>query len=125
MALATLDVLIVDDHEAMRVLFHKMLERAGVTRVRDAASGAAALAHIAEHTPNLILCDRRMPEMDGLAFTQRARASLPRETCRIIIITGQGSEAAHVEALAAGADAMLVKPVSPRDLLAAIEALYA
>jgi DNA-binding response OmpR family regulator len=63
--------------------------------------------------------------MDGLAFTQRTRAMLPRETCRIIMITGQGSESAHAEALAAGADAMLVKPVSPRDLLAAIEALYA
>ena len=73
MTLSELDVLIVDDHEPMRALLRKILERAGVSAVRDASSGAAALALIGERAPTLILCDRRMPEMDGLVFIARAR----------------------------------------------------
>lgn len=125
MTLSELDVLIVDDHEPMRALLRKTLERAGVSAVRDASSGAAALAMIGERAPNLILCDRRMPEMDGLVFIARARETLTPEACRIIMVSGQSTKTARVEALAAGADVLLVKPVSPRDLLAAIEALYA
>jgi len=120
-----LDVLIVDDHEAMRVLLRAALLRAGISRVRDASSGEDALALITEGAPNLILCDWRMPEMDGLTFVRRARDTLGAEACRIIMITGQGGDVARAQALAAGADALLAKPVSPRDLLAAIGALYA
>ncbi len=122
---ADLDVLIVDDHEAMRAMLRTVFARAGAVRVRDAASGAEALALIAESAPNLILADRRMPEMDGLALIARVRATLGPDACRIIMISGQGDAAARDAAHAAGADALLVKPVSPRDLLRAIEALYA
>ncbi len=125
MTLSDLDVLVVDDHEAMRALLRAVLTRAGVARVRDAEDGATALAMIADAAPTLILCDRRMPTMDGLAFIAAARQTLQPEACRIIMVSGQTGEVAHAEALAAGADALLVKPVSPRDLLAAIEALYA
>lgn len=125
MQISELDVLVVDDHEAMRTLLRKVLERAGVHRVRDASSGLTALTMVSESSPTLILCDRRMPEMDGVAFVRGARDMVSTEACRIIMITGHGGDAAHDEARAAGADALLVKPVSPRDLLAAIEALYA
>lgn len=121
---ADLDVLIVDDHEAMRALLRTVLTRAGAARVRDAAGGAEALALIAESAPSLIFADRRMPEMDGIALIARVRARLAPDVCRIIMISGQGDADTRDAALAAGADALLVKPVSPRDLIAAIEALY-
>ena len=125
MQISELDVLVVDDHEAMRTLLRKVLERAGVHRVRDASSGPAALAMISESAPTLILCDRRMPEMDGITFVRSAREMLSADACRIIMVSGHSGDAAHDEARAAGADALLVKPVSPRDLLAALNQLLA
>lgn len=122
-ALADLDVLIVDDHEAMRTLLTRVLEKAGVTRLRAAATGAEALAQFAERPASLILADQNMPGMVGVAFIAAVRAT--GAAARIIMISGKAS-AEHAEiARAAGADAVLEKPVSPRDVLAAIEALFA
>jgi two-component system, chemotaxis family, chemotaxis protein CheY len=116
---AALNVLIVDDHEGMRALLRKVLERAGVGAVRDAASGAAGLALLAERPANLILVDQNMPEMDGAAFVARVR----REggTAKIVMITGHGEASYADAAREAGADAVLVKPISPSALLGTIE----
>jgi two-component system chemotaxis response regulator CheY len=118
-----ISVLIVDDHEAMRALLRKVLERAGVDDIRDAATGAAGLALLAERGADLMLVDQTMPEMDGVTFVERARAD--GATARILMITGRGDTRTSDAALAAGADGVLVKPVSPRDLVAAIETLFA
>jgi len=125
MATPRLDVLIVDDHEGMRVLLRAILERAGVARVRDAANGADALALIAEAPPSLILVDQRMPGMDGPALVARVRADEACAATRIIMISGAMDGPARDAAIAAGADAALAKPVSPRALLAEIEKLFA
>lgn len=119
------NVLIVDDHESMRVLLRTILERAGVAGVRDAASGADALALIAEAPPSLILVDQRMPGVDGLSFISQVRTDDACVATRIIMISGGADSAAREAALAAGADAVLAKPVSPRALLAEIERLFA
>jgi two-component system chemotaxis response regulator CheY len=118
-----LSVLIVDDHEAMRALLRKVLERAGVSDVRDADSGDAGLALLAERSADLILVDQTMPQMDGVTFVEHARAA--GHAARILMITGRGDARTTEAARAAGADAVLVKPVAPRDLLAAIEKLFA
>ena len=116
-----LDVLIVDDHEPMRAMLRKVLERAGVSSVRDAASGKAALDLLQERSAQLILVDQTMPEMDGLAFVERVRGDPAYASARIVMLTGR-ADAAHAEAAhKAGVDAMLVKPVAPSELLAAIE----
>ena len=118
-----LSVLIVDDHEAMRALLRKVLERAGVGDVRDAESGAAGLALLAERGADLILVDQSMPEMDGVTFVQHARTAA--SAARILMITGRGDARTSDAARSAGADAVLVKPVAPSDLVAAIEKLFA
>jgi two-component system chemotaxis response regulator CheY len=119
-----LDVLIVDDHEPMRAMLRKVLERAGVNSVRDAASGKAALELLQERGAQLILVDQTMPEMDGLALVQRVRADSSSAGARIIMLTGR-ADAAHAEAARkAGVDAVLVKPVAPSELLAAIERVF-
>ncbi len=123
MAAQDLDVLIVDDHEGMRAMLRKMLERAGVGAVRDAASGAAALALLAARDADLVLCDQTMPEMDGLSFLRAARAA--GSQARAIVISGRDDAGFADEARAAGAATVLVKPVSPRDVLAAIERVLA
>lgn len=125
MTLADLDVLIVDDHEAMRTLISRVLARAGVERVRTAASGAEALAALKTRPATLVLADQSMPGMDGLAFIAAVRAEGAFGSPRVIMVSGQTS-AEHMEAArAAGADAVLVKPVSPRDLLQTINELFA
>lgn len=116
-----LDVLIVDDHEPMRAMLRKVLERAGVASVRDAASGKAALELLQERSAQLILVDQTMPEMDGLTLVDRVRADPSYAGARVIMLTGR-ADAPHAEAARnAGVDAVLVKPVAPSELLAAIE----
>ncbi len=123
-AIAELEILIVDDHEGMRALLRKVLERAGAERVREAASAADALALLAEQPAQLILADHMMPGMDGMAFVRHVRASAG-SSARIIMITGRAEAAIAEAAQAAGVDALLVKPVAPSDLIAAIERVFA
>ena len=125
MQAADLDVLIVDDHEGMRVLLTRVLVRVGVQRVRQAANGADALAALNARPASLVLADRNMPGMNGLAFAAAVRADPVLAHARIIMISGDVSADHREAALAAGVDTVLEKPVSPRDLLGAIEALFA
>ena len=117
--------MIVDDHEAMRTLISRVLARAGVESVRTAANGVAALQALRERPARLVLADQNMPGMDGLAFIRALRADNALGSPRIVMVSGQ-TGAEHADAArAAGADAVLAKPVSPRDLLAAINDLFA
>jgi two-component system chemotaxis response regulator CheY len=125
MQAADLDVLIVDDHEAMRALLARVFGKLGVRTIRSAESGAAALTALSERPASLILADRNMPVMDGLSLVQQVRANPAFGVPRIIMISGNASSEHAEAARAAGADAVLIKPVSVRDLIAAIEALFA
>ena len=125
MELADLDALIVDDHEAMRTLLARVLSKAGVERVRTAASGAEAMAALSERPATLILADRNMPGMDGLTFVTAGRADPALSTAKVIIVSGTAGAEHTAAARAAGADAVLVKPVLLGDLLTAINALFA
>ena len=124
MQAADLDVLIVDDHEAMRVLLARVLSKLGVRQIRPVEGAAAALAALSQRPATLILADRNMPVMDGLSFIQSVRANPAYGTPRIIMISGNTSTAHTDAALAAGANVVLVKPVTSRDLVAAIETLF-
>lgn len=122
---ADLDVLIVDDHDAIRTLLSRVLTKAGAAHVRAAASGFDGLAQLAERPAQLILVDQNMPGMDGLAFVKTVRADPALAGARILMISGYSDAQQRAAAHAAGADAVLMKPVSPRDLLAAINTLFA
>jgi two-component system chemotaxis response regulator CheY len=118
-----LDVLIVDDHEAMRVMLARVMASAGVKRVREASRGELGLQMQAEAPAHLILVDSGMPGMDGVSFINAVRADERYGAPCIVMITGhdhvQLREAAH----AAGANAVMVKPVSPRALIAKVQDL--
>jgi two-component system chemotaxis response regulator CheY len=121
MKLSELDVLIVDDHEAMRVMLTRVLVRAGVQMVRTATNGLDALSLMSERPAALVLADQRMPGMDGLTFAAAVRSDDQLRGARIIMISGATDDAYVGRAHAVGADAVLTKPVSPRALLETIE----
>jgi two-component system, chemotaxis family, chemotaxis protein CheY len=100
-----------------------VLQRAGVSDVRDADSGETGLAMLGERSADLILVDQTMPQMDGVTFVEHARAA--GSAARIVMITGRADARTSDAARAAGADAVLVKPIAPSDLVAAIENLFA
>ncbi|WP_317205755.1 ATP-binding protein, partial [Janthinobacterium sp.] len=115
-------VLVVDDDADCRALLRALLEPLGF-RVSVASDGAAALASLARQPAELLLCDRRMPGLDGVALTRRLRAGDAAARPRIVIMTAAAFAGEEAEALAAGADAFLRKPIERDKLFALIERL--
>jgi len=117
------EIVIVDDHEAVRDALLGMVEEAGYQAVAF-SSGAAALVRIAEHRPALVLLDMMMPEIDGADFLVRLGQLGERGRVPVIIVSAlghllQGLRQSDVNA--AGVSEVLAKPVGYTKLIAAIE----
>lgn len=112
-------VLVVDDERKIRELVGDYLRREGY-RVFDAASGEEALAVTRRQHPDLIVLDLGLPDVDGAELTRllRAESAVP-----IVMLTARGSEDARVSGLRLGADDYVVKPFSPRELVARVTAV--
>jgi two-component system phosphate regulon response regulator PhoB len=117
-----LDILVVDDESAIRDMISFSLQRSG-TKVRTAADAKAALISIAESRPDLILIDWMMPGVSGIELTRRLRKDSFTADIPIIMLTARITEDDKVVGLEAGADDYVIKPFSPRELLARIRAL--
>ncbi|WP_143132991.1 response regulator [Pseudoduganella namucuonensis] len=109
-------ILVVDDHADCRALLRGLLEPLGFL-LAEACDGAAALAAIASLEPDLVLMDWRMPGMDGLALTRWTRSQPELNQPRIVMLTASAFEEDRREALAAGADGFLRKPVEQDKLV--------
>jgi two-component system alkaline phosphatase synthesis response regulator PhoP len=116
------DVLVVEDETDIRdlVVFH--LAREGY-RCRTAATGMQALQEVREHLPDLIVLDLMLPEVDGLEVCRRVRADHASASVPIIILTAKSDEVDRVVGLEMGADDYLVKPFSPKELVARVRAV--
>lgn len=112
-------ILVVDDEPKIAQIARDYLEHAGFTVV-SAASGPAALEHIASDRPDLVVLDLGLPGMDGLDVTRRIRQA---GTLPIIILTARDDEVDKLLGLELGADDYLTKPFSPRELVARIRAV--
>ena len=116
-----LRVLAVDDDSLSLRLLQQHLVKAGC-EVTTAASGAEALAIDLRSSPQMIITDWMMPEIDGLELCRRLRAHGDLGFVYVIIVTAQAEKDRVVQALNAGADDYLAKPYSREELLAKVRA---
>src|SRR6202035_3960861 len=114
---ASISFLIVDDQPFTRRLVRTMLHGFGSREVYEAASGAEALELARSTTPNIIITDLIMPDLNGLKFIKMLKApSAPTSGIPIIVLSGYLTKTATLAINESGADELLVKPVSPKAL---------
>ena len=107
-------ILVVDDEENMRHMLSALLTREGY-KVDTAENGRKALSMIAQKQYDFILCDIKMPQMDGMSFLDQAHADLQDAT--VIMMSAYGSIDAAVEAMKRGAYDYIPKPFKPDDVI--------
>jgi len=120
--MAALRVLIVEDEPDIRDLLVFHLERDGY-QVAKARNGADALRQAQVSPPDLVVLDLMLPEMDGLEVCRRLRQNPVTQTVPIVMLTARGDEVDRVLGLEMGADDYVVKPFSPKELIARIRAV--
>jgi len=122
---AGLRVLLVDDERRNQAFKRQLLEPAGY-RVDAAADGEAAWRALASAPVDLVLCDVVMPGLDGFALLQRVRAHAELRDVPFVFLTASARDAgSKARGLALGAQAYLLRPIAPLDLLAALRDVLA
>ena len=111
-------ILLVEDDERLRILATKVLGRLG-HRLVEAADGAAGVQAAAAESPDLVLMDLTLPEMDGLEATRLIKRSRPHT--RVVILTAHVMAGDRALAESAGCDGFLAKPYAIGDLVACVD----
>jgi DNA-binding response OmpR family regulator len=112
-------ILVVDDEPTITDVVSRYLERAGYS-TRIAGDGAHALRLAGESRPDLVVLDLMMPGMDGLEVMRRLRE---HERVSVILLTAKGEHTDRIIGLRLGADDYVVKPFSPAELVARVDAV--
>jgi PAS domain S-box-containing protein len=112
-------VLIADDNRDMREYLARIL--GPWYRLDIVANGRAAMEHLRANSPDLVLADVMMPELDGFELLAAIRADERLRATPVILLSARAGEGARIEGLEAGADDYLVKPFSSRELVARID----
>ena len=112
-------ILIVEDNEKNMKLFRDVLLAAGY-RTLEATTGEEAVAVAAEHSPDLVLMDIQLPDIDGIEALGRLRADGRTASLPVLALTAQAMEGDRERFLAAGFDGYISKPVNVVDLVATV-----
>jgi two-component system cell cycle response regulator DivK len=112
-------ILVIEDQEDNRQILRDLLTSADF-EVIEAEDGQAGLVAAADHRPDLILMDMQLPILDGYEATRRLKADTALHAIPVIAVTSYASSSDADKARAAGCDAFVSKPFSPRQLLAKI-----
>lgn len=113
-------ILVVDDDPHIRQLVVFALEKAGLDTL-EAANGEAALASVASFEPDLVVVDINMPRLDGLEVCRRLRAS--GNGPPVLFLSSRDDEIDRIVGIELGADDYVVKPFSPREVTARVQAI--
>ena len=114
-------ILLVDDAQFMREMNKKILSDKGNTDVYQAVDGADGVAKFNELTPDLVLMDITMPNMDGLEALKTIKAQHPSATS--VMCSAMGQEAMVMDAIKSGAKDFIVKPFKPDRVLKTVTSI--
>jgi DNA-binding NarL/FixJ family response regulator len=115
----TIRLVLVDDHAILRqALRHVLDEESDLQVVGEAENGWEAISQVREHAPDVVVMDLTMPELDGLAATEKLRDEFP--AVRVLILSGMDEEVGVVSAVRAGAIGYVRKTSTIDSLLHAI-----
>lgn len=117
-------VLVVEDSRTILAVVKYFLELEGFA-VLEAKDGQTGLEVAKQERPDVIVTDCNMPGMDGMAMVREIRAHPPTRDIAVIMLTSENSIEREEQALAAGADDFILKPVEPRRLAARVKSVLA
>ena len=117
-----MQILIVEDEAEIAQLIQLYLEKEGFS-CRTCRDGLAALQVFQEQQPDLIILDLMIPGMDGMEVCARIRQKPGSKDPYILMLTAKGEELDRIIGLSTGADDYMIKPFSPRELVARVRAL--
>ena len=112
-------ILVIEDQEDNRRIVRDLLTSVGYAMI-EAGTGEEGVTLAEAHRPDLILMDIQLPGMDGYEVTRRIKANPALAAIPIIAVTSYALSGDEDKAKAAGCDAYIAKPYSPRQLLAKI-----
>ena len=112
-------ILVVEDNEKNMKLFRDVLVATGY-RTLEATSGSEAVDLASEHTPDLVLMDIQLPDLDGVQALGRLRADPRTAGIPVLALTAQAMHGDRERFLAAGFDGYLSKPVDVRELIGTV-----
>jgi DNA-binding response OmpR family regulator len=115
-------ILIIEDEIEIGRLIEQLLEAEGFTCL-TCRDGLNALTIVQNEQPDLIILDLMLPGLDGLEICARIRQKAGLKDPYILMLTARGEEIDRVIGLSTGADDYMVKPFSPRELVARVRAL--
>ncbi len=113
-------LLLIDDDPNLILLVRDYLEFRGY-EVITAENGKLAWQVLEQTTPDLIICDIMMPEMDGYAFVDKLRQDSKLKWLPVIFLSAKGQTHDRIKGLNTGADVYIVKPFEPEELVAQVE----
>ncbi len=122
MIMSSLNVLVVEDEDAIREMLVMVLEQASL-QVSAVASAEQALQSLAENRVDLMLLDWMLPGISGVELARRLKKDPGYKDLPIILLTARGEEEDKIRGLEIGADDYVTKPFSPKELLARIKAV--
>ena len=116
-------VLVVDDDASLHQLITAILQIIGDVRIESAFNGVEALEKALRLKPDLVISDIAMPDMDGLALTQRLRGTPDLAATPILLLTARGDTQDKYQGFLQGADDYIVKPFDATELQLRVKAL--
>lgn len=118
-----MDILIVDDSKAMRMIVARAVRQCGasVASLAECENGAEALAYLRANRPTVVLSDWNMPEMSGIELLRALRSEGNEVTFGFV--TSESTDAMRATAQAEGADFLIAKPFTPDTFAAHLGAL--